>query len=179
MADKNPLKLDVVSVRMKKDTSLKSLTPICSPDDAVKLMGSYLSELDREVLCVINLKSDGTPISCHFASVGSLNESMVHPREIFKASILSNAARIIMMHNHPSGDVIPSRHDTMATDRMVRAGQLMGIPLVDHVIVGGNNEKYFSFRKMNLIDSDSMDLETDYHALNMGPDDKCAAREVR
>ena len=179
MTEKNPLKLDVVSVRIKKDTSLKSLTPICSPEDAVKLMGKYLSELDREVLCIINLKTDGTPISCHFSSVGSINESMVHPREIFKTSILSNAATIIMMHNHPSGDVIPSRHDTMATDRIARAGRLMGIPLTDHVIVGGGNEKFFSFRKMDLIDLDTIDLESDYRAIKMDPVGKCAARDVR
>ena len=118
MKEKNPFNLDVVSVRLVKDAPIMSGHPITKPEDAVLLLGKHLCEMDREVLCVINMKTDGTPINCHFASIGCLNESMAHPREIFKASILSNAATIMLMHNHPSGNLTPSKHDTMMTDRM-------------------------------------------------------------
>ena len=93
MDRKNPFSLDVVSVRLVKDAPVMSGHPITSPEDAVLLLGKHLCEMDREVVCVINLKADGTPINCHFASIGTLDQAMAHPREIFKASILSNAAR--------------------------------------------------------------------------------------
>ena len=167
MKKKNPFSLDVVSVRLVKDAPLLSGHPILKPADAVELLGRYLCEMDREVLCVINLKTDGTPINCHFASMGSLNESMVHPREIFKASILSNAATIMLMHNHPSGNLTPSKHDTMVTDRMVKMCELMGMPLIDHVIVGGDNTKYFSFKEKEILKTPEIYLSTDYKSLDM------------
>ena len=128
MKEKNPFNLDVVSVRLVKDAPIMSGHPITKPEDAVLLLGKHLCEMDREVLCVINMKTDGTPINCHFASIGCLNESMAHPREIFKASILSNAATIMLMHNHPSGNLTPSKHDTMMTDRMSSNNEVVGPP---------------------------------------------------
>lgn len=79
---------------------------------------------------------------CAFASVGSLNEAMAHPRELFKSSILSNAASMMLIHCHPSGNVFPSKADTMMTDRMNKLCELMGIPLIDHIIVGGDNREF-------------------------------------
>ena len=166
---KNPLNLDVVSVRLVKDAPLCSEHPITSPKDAVSLLGEYLCEMDREILCVINLRTDGKPINCHFASMGSLNESTAHPREIFKASILSNAASMMLMHNHPSGNLTPSKQDTMLTDRMLKSCELMGIPLIDHVIVGGDNTQYFSFKEKNMLEVPKIYPETDYHTLNITP----------
>ena len=167
MKEKNPFNLDVVSVRLVKDAPIMSGHPITNPEDAVLLLGKHLCEMDREVLCVINMKTDGTPISCHFASIGCLNESMAHPREIFKASILSNAATIMLMHNHPSGNLTPSKHDTMMTDRMAKMCELMGIPLLDHVIVGGDNRQYFSFKEKKLLDTPKVFLETNYQSLDL------------
>ena len=97
MKEKNPFNLDVVSVRLVKDAPIMSGHPITKPEDAVLLLGKHLCEMDREVLCVINMKTDGTPINCHFASIGCLNESMAHPREIFKASILSNVVFFLFL----------------------------------------------------------------------------------
>ena len=165
--EENPLNLDVVSVRLVKDAPLCSEHPITSPKDAVSLLGEYLCEMDREILCVINLRTDGKPINCHFASMGSLNESTAHPREIFKASILSNAASMMLMHNHPSGNLTPSKHDTMMTDRMAKMCELMGIPLLDHVIVGGDNRQYFSFKEKKLLDTPKVFLETNYKSLDL------------
>ena len=82
--------------------------------------------MDREVLCVINLKSDGTPINCNIVSIGAVNQSIAEPRELFEASILSNAAQMIIVHNHPSGSLEPSKIDIMLTDRMLKLTDLMG-----------------------------------------------------
>ncbi len=165
----NPYKLDVVSVRLVEDAPLCSGHPIERPEDAVETLGSYLCGLDREVLCAINLRTDGVPISCNFVSMGTLNESMAHPREIFKAAILSNAASIMLVHNHPSGNLIPSKSDTLMTDRLIKNCEIMGIPLVDHIIVGGDNSRYFSFREKNMMESPKIYLESDYRNLDIKP----------
>lgn len=164
----NPHKLDVVSIRLVKDAPLYSGHPIKKPLDAVTLVGEQLCEMDREVLCVINLCSDGKPINCSFVSVGTVNESMAHPREIFKSSILSNAASMLIVHNHPSGNLTPSKNDTMITDRMVKMCSYMGIPLEDHIIVGGDNTSYFSFKEKNIMPTPKCMVSTDYHDIEFG-----------
>lgn len=158
----NPYKFDVVSIRLVKDAPLYSGHPIKKPLDAVTLVGEQLCEMDREVLCVINLCSDGKPINCSYVSVGTVNESMAHPREIFKSSILSNAASMIIVHNHPSGNLNPSKNDTMITDRMIKMCTYMGIPLEDHIIVGGDNASYFSFKEKNIMPTPKCMVSTDY-----------------
>lgn len=82
-------------------------------------------------------------------SKGNLNSSIVHPREIFKRAVLNNAASIICMHNHPSGDPTPSQNDIDITKRIDEAGELMGIPLLDHVIIGDGT--YISLKEKMLI----------------------------
>ena len=126
-----------------------------------------ICELDREVVCVINLKTDLKPINVHFASMGALNEAMAHPRELLKASILSNAASIMLVHCHPSGNLFPSKSDTMMTDRINTICELMGIRLQDHIIVGGSNQEYFSFREKELIKVPNISLSQDYKTFNM------------
>lgn len=102
----NPFELEVVSIRLVKDAPICSGHPIKKPEDAVELVGKYLCEMDREVLCVINLKTDGTPINCNIVSIGAIDETVAHPREIFKSSILCNASRIMLVHNHPSSNLL-------------------------------------------------------------------------
>ncbi len=168
MAKKNPFKLDVVSVRLVKDAPIASGNPIHSASDAVALVGDELRLMDREVICVINLKNDGTPINCTFASVGALNQAMAEPRELIKASILSNAACIILMHNHPSGNLNPSKEDAVITDRMIKVCNLVGIPLLDHVIVADNNS-YFSFKEKDVLHYQNMSFATSYKTIDFAP----------
>lgn len=158
-------KLDVVSIRLVKDAPLMSKIPIKEPEDAVHLIGEELCQMDREVLCVINLKTNGIPISCNFVTMGTLNQSLVHPREIFKSSILSNAQSMVIVHNHPSGKLDPSEDDTKITKRMVDLCDLMGIPLLDHIIVGGDNTEYFSFREREILPYSNIKLTTDYNEI--------------
>ena len=104
---------------------------------------------------------------CILQVIGSLNEAMAHPRELFKSSILSNAASMMLIHCHPSGNVFPSKADTMMTDHMNKLCELMGIPLIDHIIVGGDNREFFSFREKGMIDNPKITLSTDYRTLDI------------
>ena len=135
------------------------------PTDVVELLGQNMCDLDREVVCVINLRTDGIPLNCNFVSMGAVDECMAHPREIYKSAILSNATSIILLHNHPSGKLSPSKWDTMITDRMLKIGELIGIPLRDHIIVGGDNLEYFSFKEKGLMEYSHVKLEDDYQNL--------------
>ena len=146
-----PFKLDRVSIRLVKDAPLYSDKPMNSPALVVEALGKELCEMDREVMYVINIKTNGAPINCSLVSIGTLNSSLVEPRELFKSSILSNAAGIILLHNHPSGNLQPSESDLHLTKRLKMAGELIGIDVLDHIIVGGDPPKYFSFSENNIM----------------------------
>ena len=161
----NAFKLDVVRVKLVKEAPLYSELPLQNPYEAAATIGELLCEMDREVVCVINLKSDGTPINCNFASMGAINQAVAEPRELFKSAILSNAAKMILVHNHPSGRLEPSKEDTIMTDRILKLSCLLGIPLDDHVIVGGDNSRYFSFREKEIMTMPKISLTQDYHYL--------------
>ena len=116
-----------------------------NPDTAIRVMNEFLSQMDRELFCIVNLQADLTPINMNIVSVGSLNEALINPREIFKSAILSNAHSMMLIHNHPSGNLTPSTSDIQTTARMQELGELMGISLVDHIITGRDGN-YYSFR---------------------------------
>lgn len=165
MGKKNSFSLEQVSVRLCREAPVFSKFEIRSPEDAIRVVGDTLSQMDREIVCVINMKSNGIPINCNFASVGAINYAVVHPREMLKASILSNAANIILVHNHPSSSIKPSKEDIRLTDRMQQVCELVGIPLLDHVIVGGDNSRYFSFKEKGVINQPVIKYCEDYHEL--------------
>lgn len=169
MGRKSPFKLDVVSVRLVKDAALLSKVKLDSPKAAVAFLGSKLSEMDREMVCVINVNTKNIPINCHIVSIGTLSAALVEPRELFKASILSNAASILVLHNHPSGVVEPSKEDTIMTDRLMRISKLIGISFLDHIIVGWDNPDYFSFREKGIFPSHQSELNQDDRTLPFGP----------
>src|SRR6266496_265652 len=110
---------------------------IRSAVDASTLLHTYLADVDREHFVIILLNQKNRVIGINTVSIGSLTASIVHPREVYKSAILSNAASIICGHNHPSTDCQPSREDRAITTRLVECGKLLGIPLVDHIVVGG------------------------------------------
>ncbi len=165
MTERDVFDLEVVSIRLVKDAPIYSERPFNTPYEVVSVIGETMCELDREVVCVVNLKSDLTPINVHFASMGVLNEAMAHPRELIKASILSNAASMILVHCHPSGCLTPSKSDTMLTDRMSKVCEIMGIPLLDHLIVGGSNREFFSFKEKGVMSNPKTSWEQDYKSL--------------
>lgn len=144
--------IEVVNIRMVKEPSLFSERPIRTPQDVLDVVAKEFSTYDREVFAVLNLKTNGQPISMNICSVGTLNSSLVSPREVMKAGILSNAAAFICVHNHPSGDPSPSEEDHEVTERLVKAGEILDIRCLDHIIIGGGSGKMFSFREYGMIE---------------------------
>lgn len=149
-------KIEQVSVRLAKETPLYSEERVRTPNDAVRIIGKELmTEFDREQMLIINLDSAARPVNFAIVSVGTINKSLAEPRELLKTSILSNAASTIVLHNHPTGNVLPSRDDIETTKRLIAAYKILGINLVDHVIIGGNNaEKIYSMREADIVDFD-------------------------
>jgi DNA repair protein RadC len=109
---------------------------IGSPQDVFNAVQGLLADADREYFLVLTLNTKNSLNGISIVSIGSLNSSLVHPREVFKAAILGNAAAIILVHNHPSGSPDPSNEDMEITRRLVEAGRVVGIEVLDHVVVG-------------------------------------------
>lgn len=128
--------------------SKKPLLINCSKDIA-KLFTPEMSILEKEIFKGIFLDSRKKMIKEETIFIGSLNESIVHPRDVFKIALDENAAAIILLHNHPSGDPSPSSFDIEITNEFVKAGIILGIEVLDHIIIGGKN--YISLREKGLI----------------------------
>ena len=114
-------------------------TKISSAEDVVSFYHAQLKYQQRECLVLIVLDSKNRILTDEILSVGSLNASIADPREIFSTALKKNGASIILLHNHPSGDPMPSREDILTTERIEKAGCLLGIPLHDHIILGQNS----------------------------------------
>lgn len=117
----------------------KEIQRISSPADVAELMIPEMSSFDREHFRALLLNTRNGILKIVTVAVGSLNAALVHPREIFKEAVISSAAGIIVVHNHPTGDPEPSREDKDLTERFSRCGKLIGIELIDHVIIGGTD----------------------------------------
>jgi len=124
---------------------------IRSAVDASTFLHTYLADVDREHFVILLLNQKNRVTGVNTVSIGSLSASIVHPREVYKSAILSNAASIICGHNHPSTDCQPSREDRAITTRLAECGKLLGISLIDHVIIGGEG-RFFSFADEGLLD---------------------------
>lgn len=133
-------RVDIVSVRMVKECSLLYKNRVIrSPEDGYNLLHQFLGDADRENFLVIAVDTKNQPVNISICHTGSLNASIVHPREVMKTAILSNAASILVGHNHPSGDPTPSNEDIQVTKRLVEAGKLMGIDILDHIVMGDDS----------------------------------------
>lgn len=143
--------IDLVKIRLTKDRSLYSEEKITTPQAAVEALQKELEEWDRECLAVVNLQTDGRPINICIGSIGTINATLVRPADVLKASILCNAANIILVHNHPSGNPAPSRMDMLITKRFQECCSLLGFELLDHVIVGSDSQ-LFSMRSEKLME---------------------------
>ena len=122
-------------------------------NSAVKIYNHFKSELsgiEQEFFFCVYLNQHKKLIEKKLLFKGTLNRSLIHPREIFKEAYLCSAAYIICVHNHPSGNIIPSEEDINVTDSLVKIGKMQGIPVLDHIIIGGN--KYFSFYENNVLE---------------------------
>lgn len=113
----------------------KQLPEIRGPDDVARVVGPRLRKETREHFLVLLLNARHEVMGRETVSVGSLNASIVHPREVFRPAVVGSAAAVVLVHNHPSGDPEPSEEDLSITKRLVEAGELLGISVLDHVIV--------------------------------------------
>lgn len=138
---------------VREGSSLYNTNQITCPDDAAEIATAHFEELatDREVFSIMLLNVKNYVVGIHDVSVGSLTASVVHPREVFKAACLANAASIILMHNHPSGEADPSKEDIEVTARLVQVGRIMDIPVFDHIIVGDYTGEYTSLKQKGAI----------------------------
>ena len=155
---KNSLKQ--VSIRLNDELPLMSDKSLSDPVSIINELASQIfTKLDKEELCVINFNADMKPINFYIASVGTLKETLIHPREMLKSSILSNADKVVILHNHPAGSLYPSEDDINSTRKIVTAFNLLDISVLDHIIIGANNpNEYYSFREDCVIDFDKFNI---------------------
>lgn len=130
-------RVSIISLKMVKESSLLYKNrSIRSPEDGYQLLKQFLGDVDREYFIVVCLDTKNQPTAINICHIGSLNASLVHPREVMKPAILSNSASIIVGHNHPSGQAEPSQEDINVTRKLVEAGKIIGIDLLDHIVMG-------------------------------------------
>lgn len=156
----SPYKVRVMLVKDKARKKRASLQ-IKSPGDVYVLLEKDIKQLDRESAHAIYLDSRNKVLGTEMISLGTLNANLIHPRELFKGAILISAASIILVHNHPSGEAVPSEDDIEITKRVVKAGKILGIDVLDHVVIGNGTGEYLSLKeysqkkKENLFDEKS------------------------
>ena len=155
--------LKQVDVRLKlmDGPAYYSKTPILNASDAVDVMRDVLKELDREWVCVVNLDNHLKPVNFNVVSIGSINLSLAPVQNILKSGLLSNCNRLILLHNHPSGELTPSDEDNQLTKRVTEAAKLLEMEVLDHVIVGGQTGEIYSFRQDHpeLFSMENIDLD--------------------
>jgi len=122
---------------------------IKKPQDVVKAIRARIQDKAKEHFKLILLNTRNKIIGISTVSIGTLNTSLVHPREVFKDAIMHNAASVVLAHNHPSGDIEPSENDLTITKRLVEAGKILGIEVLDHIIV--TKAGFFSFKEKGLL----------------------------
>lgn len=152
MSNQAAKRVNIVTIKLVRETSvLYQNRTINSPSDSANLLEEFLENSDREKFLVLCLDTKQQPTTIHTVSVGTLNSSLVHPREVFKVAILSNSNAIILAHCHPSGLPEQSREDVEVTKRLVQAGKILGIEVLDHIIIGSNS-RFISFKEKGILD---------------------------
>ncbi len=141
-------RLPVYRVALVRDGSLTHYERplLTGPTAAVRLLSPYFATVDREHFVVLLLNSKNRFLGLNTVSVGRLTSAVVRPPEVFKPAMLANAAAVILSHNHPSHDPTPSAEDRAITARLVQVGDLLGIRVLDHVIIGDETQ-WYSFQE--------------------------------
>ena len=135
---------------IKKNKKLLFLRKkICSGSNVYNYVKKFFKNRDKEILIAITLDSKSYISSISVVSIGSITTLNTSPSEVFKTAIITNSTSIILVHNHPSGDPTPSKHDIKETLLFNKSSKILGINFLDHIIIGDNN--FFSFKKNNII----------------------------
>ena len=136
-------------VRVVREPQLPFPKPTIScPNDALGLLQRQLAFQDREIFCIVILDARNQVLGVNTVSIGSVSASIVHPREVFRPVILMGASSIILSHCHPSGDPSPSQDDIELTKRLAKAGEILGIEVLDHIIIADN--QFLSLKEQGL-----------------------------
>lgn len=151
-----------VRLKLKEGPAYYSKTPLTTPETAALVMRDILKDLDREWVSVINMDNHLKPVNFNVVSIGSINSSIAPIQNVLKSTMLSNCNNILLMHNHPSGDVGPSEEDRLLTERLATAAKFMDINLVDHLIVGGQTGDIYSFYAEEPFTLQGRGLDIDY-----------------
>ncbi|HSX39695.1 MAG TPA: DNA repair protein RadC [Candidatus Saccharimonadales bacterium] len=130
---------------------LAKKSKISKPIDVYKVLKKDLFEKSKEHLYLLSLDSRNNLIAADLLSIGTINETLVHPREIYRQALARNAVSIIIAHNHPSGNANPSAEDLLVTERIAKTGIELGLPLIDHIIISGDS--YISLKALKLFSS--------------------------
>lgn len=139
---------ETLTVKEEITNYLKAGTRFTAPSQVFDTF-SFLMKETKEMFITLHLDGKNRIIVMDLVSIGSLNQSIVHPREVFKTACLSNAAALILIHQHPTGDPSPSSEDIAITRRLKEAGEIMGIKVLDHIIIG--QDEYLSFVERGLL----------------------------
>lgn len=148
---RKPLYVSRVKVIVVAEEAHDERPRLTAPEEiaALPFLKDELLESDREQFVCLHLNTKNALVSWEIVSVGSLSTSIVHPREVFKAAILANAASVILAHNHPSGDPTPSAADMELTRRLAKAGETVGIEVLDHVILAAS--RFVSLKQVGIL----------------------------
>lgn len=138
-----------VRVMLVREGRSEAPVEISSPALAYMYLRPKARNLDREHFWRIDLDARNRIIGYEVVSIGTLTASLVHPREVFVGAILAKAAGCLIAHNHPSGETSPSAEDKEVAKRLVKAGEILGVPVLDHLIIG--DRKYFSFKESGIL----------------------------
>jgi len=138
-----------ISRRLENKENLNKNKVINSPKDIFSLLKEKVINFHKEYFMIVSLDNRNKVINVDTVSVGTLNSSLIHPRETFETAIKNHAAAIIICHNHPSGELKPSEDDLVVTQNLVKAGKLLGIEISDHLII--TKDGYFSFKEKKII----------------------------
>lgn len=155
MTNLGKVRINKVSIKLVKESfGYYTKKNVRSPQDGADIFHEYLGTVDREHFVVACLNTKNEVVNITTAHIGSINASIVAPREVFKTAILSNSCSIMVCHNHPSGNTEPSREDIEVTRRLKECGELLGIELLDHIILGEDwdgDMTYVSLREKGYI----------------------------
>ena len=142
--------VEVVRLQMiREHIDYYSTKKINGPSDVAEVVRKFIDSSDREMFVAVHLATDNRIASIHLISIGTLNQSLIHPRECFKAALLSNAQSIVFAHNHPSGNLEPSIEDKEITRKLRECGEVLEVKVLDALIV--SDEGYFSFVENSLL----------------------------
>lgn len=139
----------VREMEIKYKGRARKMQIVDSPNAIFKFVRGMIAWNTQEKFIVLNLDIKNMVVGWTITGIGTINETLIHPREIFKSAILCNAASIIAVHNHPSGSLVPSGQDIMATERLKKSGEILGIKLLDHVIV--TDLGFYSFKEEGMV----------------------------